>query len=238
MIDPSVIRFTTHSDLSIYLMEAVNLQVNDLSSRCAEEPEYDFESQNVDSQSTAHKSVHTDSETLQGPDETRSPPEALEKQKVLTKSTRRLSRYGKKAAIRRGRTYLLRSSFSSSRVLRSMSKSATRSLPPSNNSPVDLVKDKRKRRRRRRQSATNDEFSRTRKSVRYLLHRMSYEQNLIDAYVGEGWKGQRLVFSANLLTGFLPYACLQLLTIFFCFFFVKTSWILDPWGIPWLHFML
>ncbi|CAA6657476.1 unnamed protein product [Spirodela intermedia] len=149
-----------------------NLQVNDLSSTCVEKPD-----------------VHSDSETPQGPNETSPTPEALEKQKVLTKSAGRLSRYGKKVAIRRGRTYLLRSSFSSSRVLRSMSKSATRSLPPLTSSPVNFVKDKRKR-RRKTQSASNDEFSRTRKSVRYLLHRMSYEQNLIDAYAGEGWKGQ------------------------------------------------
>ncbi|CAA7393542.1 unnamed protein product [Spirodela intermedia] len=169
-------------------MEEDNLQVNDLSSTCVEKPEYGFEPQSVGSQSTG-RSVHSDSETPQGPNETSPTPEALEKQKVLTKSAGRLSRYGKKVAIRRGRTYLLRSSFSSSRVLRSMSKSATRSLPPLTSSPVNFVKDKRKR-RRKTQSASNDEFSRTRKSVRYLLHRMSYEQNLIDAYAGEGWKGQ------------------------------------------------
>ncbi|XP_071736804.1 pathogenesis-related homeodomain protein [Rutidosis leptorrhynchoides] len=36
----------------------------------------------------------------------------------------------------------------------------------------------------------DDEFSKIKKHLRYLLNRMSYEQNFIEAYVGEGWKGQ------------------------------------------------
>ncbi|KAL8129239.1 hypothetical protein V2J09_018394, partial [Rumex salicifolius] len=39
---------------------------------------------------------------------------------------------------------------------------------------------------------TNDEFSRMRVHLRYLLHRIRYEQNLIDAYSSEGWRGQSL----------------------------------------------
>jgi hypothetical protein len=38
-----------------------------------------------------------------------------------------------------------------------------------------------------------DEYSKIRAHLRYLLNRMSYEQSLITAYSGEGWKGLRCV---------------------------------------------
>ncbi|KAF5814113.1 putative chromatin remodeling & transcription regulator Homeodomain-PHD family [Helianthus annuus] len=38
----------------------------------------------------------------------------------------------------------------------------------------------------------NNEFSKIKTHLRYLLNRMKYEQNFIDAYAGEGWKGQSL----------------------------------------------
>ncbi|XP_076953905.1 pathogenesis-related homeodomain protein-like [Bidens hawaiensis] len=38
----------------------------------------------------------------------------------------------------------------------------------------------------------NNEFSKIKRHLRYLLNRMKYEQNFIDAYAGEGWKGQSL----------------------------------------------
>lgn len=69
--------------------------------------------------------------------------------------------------------------------------------------PADSIKEgsangeKKKRGRKKKQMQKNtDEFSRMRTHLRYLLHRINYEQYLIDAYSAEGWRGQRyLLFS-------------------------------------------
>lgn len=50
---------------------------------------------------------------------------------------------------------------------------------------------KRKKKRRQKDNAELDEASRLQRRSRYLLIKMKLEQNLIDAYSGEGWKGQR-----------------------------------------------
>lgn len=52
------------------------------------------------------------------------------------------------------------------------------------------------RRRRSRKSSNNsdvvlDNRTRIKRRVKYLLMKMRVDQNLLDAYSGEGWKGQR-----------------------------------------------
>ncbi|KAI8571418.1 hypothetical protein RHMOL_Rhmol01G0118700 [Rhododendron molle] len=52
---------------------------------------------------------------------------------------------------------------------------------------------KRRKQRRQRDNAERDDTSRLQRRTRYLFVKMKLEQNLIDAYSGDGWKGQRVV---------------------------------------------
>ncbi|XP_073150023.1 pathogenesis-related homeodomain protein [Henckelia pumila] len=53
-------------------------------------------------------------------------------------------------------------------------------------------KKRRGRKKKELKSGSVNEFSKTKIHLRYLLHRIKYEQSLIDAYSAEGWKGQSL----------------------------------------------
>ncbi|KAJ4964945.1 hypothetical protein NE237_016794 [Protea cynaroides] len=93
----------------------------------------------------------------------------------------------------RKRTYMLRSSVGSARILRSRSCGASKAPvhPIAADKSVNVTTERKKKRRMEKTSRKlNDEFSKTRRHFRYLLNRMSYEQILINAYSGEGWKGQ------------------------------------------------
>lgn len=87
------------------------------------------------------------------------------------------------------RKYLLRSSLDGARTLTSLSndqnKTSTQQVVSDS-----VPKTKERRKKRKGKVVLNDEFSLTRKRIRYLLNRISYEQSLIDAYSNEGWRGQ------------------------------------------------
>ena len=61
------------------------------------------------------------------------------------------------------------------------------------NGDVNIEKVKKRRRKRKNVNVELGEPSRLQRKTRYLLIKMKLEQNLIDAYSGEGWKGQRYV---------------------------------------------
>lgn len=83
----------------------------------------------------------------------------------------------------------------SNRSLRSRSKEVSKDPEPSVN--LETTKGRAERRGRKKGAVkddkSNDEFSKMRRHLRYLLHRMKYAQNLLDAYSSEGWRGQRFV---------------------------------------------
>ena len=84
-------------------------------------------------------------------------------------------------------------SVNSSRSLRSRSQEKFKAPDTSNIVTEEATDREKKKKKRRKQMEKNkvDEFYRIRTHLRYLLHRIKYEESFIDAYSGEGWKGQR-----------------------------------------------
>ncbi|CAA0806791.1 Homeobox protein HAT3.1 [Striga hermonthica] len=84
----------------------------------------------------------------------------------------------------------------SSWSLRPKSQEKPKEPEPINTLNEATISGEKKRRRRKKQQQqkknTVNEFSKTKSHLKYLLHRISYEQSLIDAYSAEGWKGQSL----------------------------------------------
>lgn len=117
--------------------------------------------------------------------------------KIVMKNSSRLGHKDKRTTKSRKKKYMLRSLVGNDRVLRSRTREKPKALESSTNLGNDCNGGKkgRKKRKRKGKRITTDEFSRIRTHLRYLLNRIGYEQNLIDAYSGEGWKGYRCLFS-------------------------------------------
>lgn len=80
------------------------------------------------------------------------------------------------------------------RVLRARSHEKPKIPEPVDAPPSQDTESKEKKRRKMKKikKDQNNEFSKIKTHLRYLLNRMRYEQNFLEAYAGEGWKGQSL----------------------------------------------
>ncbi|KAJ7967534.1 homeobox protein HAT3.1 [Quillaja saponaria] len=110
-------------------------------------------------------------------------------------TSRQLGRRGKSTSKSLKKKYMLRSLGGNDRVLRSTTREKPKvpeSITNSVNNDGEKKRKKRKKNKKRGGEVIVDEYSRIRTHLRYLLNRMNYEQNLIDAYSGEGWKGYSL----------------------------------------------
>ncbi|KAK8617650.1 hypothetical protein V6N13_080559 [Hibiscus sabdariffa] len=116
----------------------------------------------------------------------------VEQHETTTKNSGR--RRGGRTSKNVNKNYPLRSLRSSDRVLRSKSQGKSEVTESSNNL-TDVGSSKQQKRRKRKRGGkkeVSDEYSRIRKHLKYLLNRINYERNLIDAYSTEGWKGLSL----------------------------------------------
>ncbi|XP_076903967.1 pathogenesis-related homeodomain protein-like [Bidens hawaiensis] len=81
---------------------------------------------------------------------------------------------------------------SSPRILRSRSQEKPKVVESVDVPSQENKEKKRKKRKKTHKEHHNNEFSKIKTHIKYLLNRMKYEQNFIEAYAGEGWKGQSL----------------------------------------------
>ncbi|XP_044507692.1 homeobox protein HAT3.1 isoform X2 [Mangifera indica] len=110
--------------------------------------------------------------------------------KDVVKNSSCLDCKGKKASKSLKKKYMLGSLRCSDRVLRSRSQEKPKAPEPSNNlADVSSSGGKKINQKRRKKKIVADEYSRIRRHLGYLLNRINYEQSLISAYSGEGWKG-------------------------------------------------
>ncbi|KAA0058215.1 pathogenesis-related homeodomain protein [Cucumis melo var. makuwa] len=121
------------------------------------------------------------------------------KRRSLPKS---LSKGNKNVTIRQlaGKTFLLKKlDTKPSKELLLSKLQGGKSLPSTNTKgnpekvePVVKINQQRKRKKNKgkKEKVELDEASRLQRRTRYLIIKMKLEQNLIDAYSGEGWKGQ------------------------------------------------
>lgn len=104
---------------------------------------------------------------------------------------------------RKGKNALI-SSAESTRVLRSRSQEKSKVAEPSSNLAEDTGNREKKRKKKEQvKNVSVDEFLRIKRNLSYLLSRIKYEETLIDAYSGEGWKGQRFVVNCKFGQPFL-----------------------------------
>lgn len=116
----------------------------------------------------------------------------------------------------------LRSTHSSARVLSSTLKKKAPNEPVKDSTAAQPAARKRKRGRPSNAASPKNECIKIRQRVRYILNRMNYEQSFIQAYAGEGWKGQRFV---SLITMF---HFVSLITIFHTPFDLSFLCLLEP----------
>lgn len=113
-----------------------------------------------------------------------------------TKNLERSGRRDKRNTTRVKKKYMLRSSHGNKRSLRSRVGEKSKVLDSNDQTVNTTATEESKRTRRKKKKTrkvTEDEYSRIRKNLSYILNRIGYERSLIDAYSSEGWKGLRYV---------------------------------------------